>query len=337
MFFSKDESILGVDIGTSDIKIAQVTHGSKKVLDTYGIVNLSYQIDNHNSEVAIDQTAQLLKNLLQHARVTSKRCVISLPNSSVFTSVIEMPKMSEKELAQALEFEAKKYVPLPSSEVILSWSVVSEGSSENTNNILLTAVPRHIRESYLRVFDIADLDLEIIEIEALALIRSLVFDTAENNVIIDIGAKSTGINFIKNGFLQLSRNLNIGGDTITNRIAEVLNISSLRAEQFKKDFGIAQSTFIPEAIKPVLNTIKAEIKKLLTIYQARNITVNKIILVGGGAGLPGLVDFFTDLGVTVELGNPLKNVVFPDDVKPVLERFALHLPVAIGLALRQDE
>ncbi len=336
MFFSSDPSILGIDIGTADIKIAQITHGKQKVLDTYGIVNLSYQITTHDSDTVIQKTAEILKNLLVQAEVTTKRAVISLPNSAVFTSVIEMPKMPDKELEQSLQFEAKKYVPLPTSEVILSWSVIEDDEKNNSQHILLTAVPKHIRESYLKLFSLAGLQLEIIEIEALALIRSLVFDNTANNVIIDIGAKTTGINFVRNGYLQLSRSLNIGGDTITHRIAEVLNISEIRAEQFKKDFGISEAAFLPEAIQPILDTIKNEVRQLLTIYKARNIVVNKITLVGGGATLPGLIDFFNDLGTTVELGNPLQAVTYPDSVAPVLKRFSLHLPVAIGLALRSQ-
>src|SRR6185295_2484468 len=116
MFFSKlfsnKKSILGVDIGTSSIKIVQITHDVKPVLDTYGIVNIKYQLGGKNEDVAVQQTANILKSLLQKAGVTAKRCVISFPNSSVFTSVISMPKLSNKELTAAVEFEAKKYVPL---------------------------------------------------------------------------------------------------------------------------------------------------------------------------------------------------------------------------------
>ena len=177
------------------------------------------------------------------------------------------------------------------------------------------------------------MQLEVIEIEALALIRSLVFDTKTNHVIIDIGAKSTGINFIKGGFLQLSRSLNIGGDTITDRIAQVLTISHARAEQFKKDFGVAGGGFIPEAVRPVLESIRTETKQLLTIYQARGVHVDQIVLVGGGAGLPGLVDFFSELGVPAVLGDPLSKLEYPPEVEAVVKRYALHLPVAIGLAL----
>lgn len=334
MFFSKQKSILGVDIGTANIKIAQISHDSTKVLDTYGIVNISYQIDNHNNTVAINQTAEILSNLLKQARTTTKRCVVSLPNSAVFTSVIDMPKMTEKQLASSIEFEAKKYIPLPISEVGLSWSVVS--SDATSSKVLLTAVPNQVRESYVKVFELAGLELEIIEIEALALIRSLIIGTVKNSVIIDIGAKSTGLNVIKNGYLQLTRNLNIGGDTITNRIAQVLNLSYLRAEQFKRDFGVSQAAFIPEAVKPILTIIKNEVKQLVNLYQSKDSKLDKIILVGGGSNLPGIIDFFSDLGAPVELGNPLKMVSYPKSGEAVIERFAPQLPIAVGLALRNE-
>ena len=342
MFFSKlfgkKNSILGVDIGTSSIKIAQVSHADKKtLLETYGIVNIKYQLGGKNDDVAVAQMAQILKSLLEKARVTSKRCVISFPNSSVFTSVISMSKMTDKELATAVEFEAKKYVPLPLSDVDLSWSVIADPTnSSSQTKVLLTTVPRQITKNYMQVFSMAGLEPEVGEIEALALIRSLIGSVPSTCVIIDIGAKATGLNIIENGFLRLSRNLNIGGDTITNKIAESLNVSILRAEQFKKDFGVSSATFIPETIRPILSTIKNEVKQLLTIYQSQNIKVEKILLVGGGANLPGLAAFFGDLSIKVELGNPLLSVAYPSESESVLKRYSLSLAVAVGLALRKE-
>ncbi|MBI5530614.1 MAG: type IV pilus assembly protein PilM [Candidatus Doudnabacteria bacterium] len=335
--FAKKNSILGVDIGTSNIKIVQITHDQHPVLDTYGIVNTPYQLGSKNDEVAIGQMAGTLKSLLDKAGVTAKRSVISFPNSSVFSSVIELPKMNESELSSAVEFEAKKYVPLALSEIDLSWSMIGDSKAAgSTFKILLTAVPKQVTKNYMKVFSMAGLEPEIGEIEALALIRSLIGNSPQNCVIIDIGARSTGLNIIENGFLRLSRNLNIGGDTITDKIAQALNVSQYRAEQFKKDFGVSSATFIPDTIKPVLNIIKSEVKQLLAIYQSQSIKVEKIILVGGGAKLPGIVGFFEDLKIQVELGDPLKAVGYPKNLESVLKRYELSLPIAIGLALRNE-
>ncbi len=336
-FFGKQNSILGVDIGTSNIKIAQITHGPNSVLDTYGMVNIAYQLGGKNDEVAIAQMASVLKSLVQRAGITAKRCILSFPNSAVFTSVIELPKMSPKEIASSVEFEAKKYVPLALSDIDLSWSIIGDNSeTSTTQKILLTAVPKQITKNYMQVFSMAGLVPEVAEIEALALIRSLIGSVQINCVIIDIGARTTGLNIIENGYLRLSRNINIGGDTITDKIAESLNISFARAEQFKKDFGVSSYTFVPDTIKPILNIIKNEVKQLLNIYQSQNVKVQQIILVGGGANLPGIASYFEDLNVEVKLGDPLKAVGYSKSLEPVLKRHALSLPIALGLALRNE-
>ena len=147
-FLGKKNSILGIDIGTSNIKIAQITHGREAVLDTYGIVNTAYQLGGKNDDVAINQMANILKTLLEKAGATSKRCVISFPNSAVFSSVIQLPKMNAAEMASAVEFEAKKYVPLQLSEVDLSWTVINEKAAQPSGEtVLLTAVPKQITKN----------------------------------------------------------------------------------------------------------------------------------------------------------------------------------------------
>ncbi len=332
-WLSKSDAIIGIDIGTSDLKIAQISRKSgKPVLDTYGIVNLSEHLSDSSSDEAIAKTADVLSKLLKQARAKSKRCVISLPSSAVFTLVVELPDMVEKELAGAIRFEAKKYIPMAIEEVILSWSVV--GKQNGKQSVLLTAVPRQIKERYVQLFDLAGLDLEVIEIEALALIRSLVKDTQENCVIIDIGSKSTSINLVKGGFLQLSRSVSVGGDTVTERLADTLGVTFARAEQFKQDLGLTGAPFLPEIVRPVLASIRTETKQLLSIYQTRGVVVNKLVVVGGGASLYGTLESFGDLGVPVSFGDPLEGLEYPKEVESIIKIHGRRLSVAIGLALR---
>lgn len=336
MWFGKEKSILGVDIGTQAIKMVQL-RTEDQLLETYGIVDLIEPITSQTKPEVIKQTVELLKNLVAKARCTTKRCALSLPNSAVFTSVIDMPKMTDDELEQSMKFEAKKYIPLPFDEVSLSWSMISEDLTNSTMKLLLIAVPKQMRDTYIGIFKDAGLELEVIEIEALALIRTLVEDKSKNDVIIDIGAKVTGINFIKQGLLQLTRNLNIGGDTITAKIAQTLNLQTARAEQFKRDFGLNSTDFLPEAVKPVLTTIRSEIRQVLEIYKAHSVEVDRLVLVGGGAQMPGLKEYFTDLAPVVEYGNSIAKLSYPESVEPVLKRYSIQLPVAIGLAMRNSD
>lgn len=329
--------MLGVDIGSSSIKIVQVDRGDSLRLTTYGMVDIGDPISSQTTDEEVHKLADLLKNLMEKAHVTTKNCIMSLPNSAVFTSVIDMPKMGDKEMESAMQFEAKKYVPLPFSEVTLSWTIISENDDGASLKVLLIAVPNQIRDIYIKLFQLAGLNLEIIEIEALSLIRSLVVDKEKNDVIIDIGAKVTGLNFVRHGTLQLTRNLSIGGDTITDRIAQALNLSVPRAEQFKRDFGLQGTDFLPEAVKPVLSVIKTEVAQIIGIYSANNVNTDRIVLVGGGAQLPGILEYFqNELSVKTVLGNSLAQVNYDDAVKPIISRYALHLTIAVGLAIREE-
>lgn len=337
MLFGQNNSMLGVDIGSSSIKLVQLERGERPNLVTYGIVDIPQPITSQTTDEQLHYIVDLLKNLMDKARVTTKNCTMSLPNAAVFTSVIDMPKMTDKEMDSAMQFEAKKYVPLPFSEVTLSWTIISDNEDGATCKVLLIAVPKQIRDIYIKLFQQAGLNLEIIEIEALSLIRSLISEKDKNDVIIDIGAKVTGLNFVRHGTLQLTRNLSIGGDTITERIAQALNLSTERAEQFKRDFGLRNTDFLPEAVKPVLALMKNEVNQIMGIYKAHNVLVDRIILVGGGAALPGIVDYFnSELGVTTIIGDPLVGVEYNESIKPILSRFALHLPIALGLAQRAE-
>ncbi|MBX4186925.1 MAG: type IV pilus assembly protein PilM [Candidatus Doudnabacteria bacterium] len=342
MLFSKPKSQLGVDIGSSNIKIAQLRPKDNQfVLETYGMVNVSYQIGNKDPN-SVKNTADLLKKLLEKAGVTTNKIVASLPNNSVFTSVIEMPKMPDSELKTAVEFEAKKYVPLPLQEVALSWSVIGDKKAKPEGNmtearvkVLLTAVPTTVIDNYLQVFKLAGLEAEALEIEALALIRSLIGEDLKNNILIDIGAKSTSVNLVDSGYLRLSKNLNVGGDTITASLAQSLSVNFARAEQFKKDFGLSSTaTQIPQVMRPILDVIKNEAGQLISLFESRGQQIDKIILSGGGSKLPSLREYLITLGKPVIAANPWARVLFPEKLKPIIEPLGLNLAVAMGLAMR---
>ncbi|MBX4188038.1 MAG: type IV pilus assembly protein PilM [Candidatus Doudnabacteria bacterium] len=352
MLFSKPKSHLGVDIGTSNIKIVQLRpHESKFVLETYGLVNVAYQLSNRDSGSAIQHTAEVLKKLLEQSQVTTNRIVASLPNSVVFTSVIEIPKIPDEEIKSAIESEAKKYVPLPLEEVALSWITIQEkkkkinldtnlGSVATTNEkqmkILLTAVPTIVVDNYLKVFTLANLEPVALEIEAVALIRSLVGEDLDTLLVIDIGAKNTSINLVDNGYLKLSKNLGVGGDTITTSIAQSLNVSFVRAEQFKKDFGLStQGQQLPEVMKPILDIIKSEAAQLIGLYESRGDRIDKVLLSGAGSKIPSLSKYFASFDKPIVLANPWARVLFPEKLVPVIQPLGLNLAVAAGLAMRE--
>ena len=338
MFFPKNKSLLGVDIGTTSVKLVQVTtdaSGTSHVLDTYGIVNAPFEIERAEAG-DVEKIASLLKSLATRAGATTIRAVASMSNSAIFTSVIELPTLTNAELDSAVQFEAKKYVPIPIEDVTVSWTALDK-TPDGKTVVLITAAQKSLIASYQKIFQFAGLTLESIDIEALALIRSVLGDDTGNVLLIDIGAKSTHLNIVEKGNLLLTRNVPVGGETITNAIASTLKVTYARAEQFKKDFGINQTTsVIPQTIKPILAQIKAEAQQLISIYRARSKNFDHLVVVGGGANLRGLDAFFGDLGPSVIHGDPLSHLSYNPSLKSLLSQYSGSLAVAIGLALRKS-
>jgi type IV pilus assembly protein PilM len=348
MIFSKQKSQLGIDIGTSNIKLVELKASeSNFALSTYGIASAAYNLSGKDSGTAITQTAKVIRELVKRSGATTNKAVASLPNNVVFTSVIELPKIPENELKKAVEFEAKKYVPLPLEEVALSWSILADNPSKSTGEsylgappddkqkVLLTAVPSLVIDNYVKMFSEAGLEPQALEIEALALIRSVIGDDAGAILLIDVGAKGTSVNVVDNGYLRFSKSLGVGGDTITQSLAQSLSVNFARAEQFKKDFGMtAAGAQIPQVIRPVLDMVKNEASQLINLFESHGNRMTKIILSGAGSRLPGLVEYFGTLGKPISLAEPWSKINYPPDLKPVVNPLGINLAVAIGLAMR---
>lgn len=344
MLFSKPKSQLGIDIGTSSIKLVELKPAEHNYnLVTYGIAQAAFNLTGKDSASSIKQAATVLKELMKRAGVTTNKAVASLPNSTVFTSLIELPKIPDSEMKTAIEFEAKKYVPMPLEEVTLSWTKLEEhhthqeaGLSPEKQKILLTAVPSVVIDSYVKLFQAAGIEPQALEIEALSLIRSIIAEDTNSIVLVDIGAKITTVNLVDNGYLRLSKSLSVGGDSITSSLSQSLSVNFARAEQFKKDFGMTQQPgqTIPQVMRPVLDIIKNETIQLVHIFESRGGNIDKVILSGSGSKLAGLNEYFGSMGKKIALANPWTKISYPADLKPVITPLGLNLSVAVGLAMR---
>lgn len=371
-FNKKTKSYLGVDLGTAGIKIVELANvkGHARLI-TYGIVESSGDIVRSNAPETINRVVELLKEITEKSRVTTNLAVAALPAFSVFSSILSLPPMPKSDLAQAVKWEAKKFVPMPLEEMILDWKLLrnlndtyqeqndkeqsktdinenkennlqkTEKSQEIKQNyrVLITAAPKNLVARYLEIFKAAGLKLISLETESFALARSLFFGSRLPIMIIDIGSLTTAISIVEDGVPILNRSLDVGGATLTQAIATSLNIDRRRAEQFKRDIGIAQTNAasgIPKVIERTLNPVINEVKYSLNLYQSQTaISVEKAILVGGSAFLPNLTDYLSQvLNLNVFVGDPWFRVAYPEDLKLVLDEVGSRLAVATGLAMR---
>ena len=162
-------------------------------------------------------------------------------------------------------------------------------------------------------------------------------------MIVDLGSIVTNISVIVNGVPILNRSIDVGGLTITKAIADSLNVSLARAEQFKYDIGMNPERLgqgsVPKTIETALSPIVDELRYSLNIYKNQGQkSIEKIILTGGSSLLLNLPQYLqTALGLRVFLGDPWARVVYPEDLKPVLDEVGSRFSVAIGLAMRDIE
>ena len=353
-FPSVKKNYVGIDIGSSAVKMVEcASHGGRARLVTYGYAEADLNVMHASSPEDEKRAASVIKRVYEESHVSTKRTIAALPNFSVFSSIISLPYMSKKELAQAVTWEAKKFVPLPIEDMVLDWRPLDQRKSEDKKKkkngdteqqeyqrILITAAPKDLVERYVRIFKMAELELVAMETESFALERSLVGRDPSVIMLVDLGAFSTDISIVESGIPVLSRSIDVGGSTITKAIAQSLNIADKRADQFKQDIGFStQATNnIPKIIESTISPIINEIKYSFDLFQGRNKSdvVEKIVLTGGSSVVPGLTNYLKDiLNINVYIGDPWARVIYPVELKSILQELGPRFSISIGLAMRE--
>lgn len=348
----KKVSYLGVDIAFGGMKLVELQNEKGRArLVTYAYANVPAESLEKSLLSDTAAAADLLKKMMVKARTVSKRAVSALPVSSVFTSILSVPTTNEKELKDTVANQAKKLIPLPLEEVALDTKIIdkterSETAKANTR-VLVTAAPKTLVQKYVEIFKTAGLELASLETEAFAEIRSLIGKDRSTILIVDIGALRTNVIIVESGVPFVTRSIATGGNGITQTIARTLGIPLEQAETMKRDIKSMQafaptgdlSPILAVLVKPVLD----EIKYSFNLYQSsesgsQGKRVEKIILTGGSSLLPRLPEFLTQqMGVNTYLGNPWARVVYPPDLRPVLEEIGPRFSVPIGCAMRDIE
>lgn len=363
LFNKEDESVIGVDIGSSAIKVVQIRKKrGQAVLETYGELALGpYGGQGIGQAVVLptERVSQALTDLLKEKEVniTTRKCGISIPFSSSLMTLVEMPEASQKQLATMIPLEARKYIPVPVSEVMLDWSIIPRneikkeeetlplvGESANTAgigkkiDILLVAIHNETISRYKQIVDKTGLQAGFFEIEIFSTMRAVLDDTLSPVMIMDMGAASTKLYIVERGIVRTSHTINRGSQDITLTISKSLGIPQDRAEVMKREIGASgEDKTLADVISLTLDFIFTEANHTLLTYEKKyNKAVSKVILVGGGSALKGLeplaeASFKTD----AVAGHPFGKLATPAFLENVLKQTGPEFAVAIGLALRR--
>lgn len=341
--------ILGIDIGTTAIKAVGLSREDGVVkLETYGILENYGHLERSNDAIQtsslkiLDEvTAEMLKRLLVEMKPSTRNCAMSIPIFSAFVALMDLPNLSLKELSQAIPFEARQYVPIPINEVALDWQILgpTPGQEGQKMQVLLVAVPQDIIVKYQRIAGLAGLNLKILEIETIAASRAIVGPDPSTLILIDIGSRATVISVVDEGYVRITRSIDMAGGDLTQVIANGLGVSSVRAEMLKKSRGLlsgAGEENLAALMTPLLDVMISEAQKLGALWTERTKRdVKKVILTGGSANIQGLAEYFgRGLEKETIVGNTFSQVQYPPAIAPLLNTIGPTFVVAVGLALR---
>ncbi len=345
-------SYLGVDIGTTSIKIVEVKQGKQApALMNYGILQSSGYLLRANDvlqtsslKLFAENAVDLLRMVLEKMKPTTSEATASLPIFSVFTSIFEFPEMSQIDLEKSLTYQARQYVPLPISEVAIDWIKVGEREDERgtkLQQVLMISVPQELIKKYQYIFKKAGLNLRLLEIESLSLGRSVVGNDQTPTIVVDIGSHSTNIAFFSKGQLKFSNQSDYGGSSLTQALASSLNVNPLRAEELKKEHGIINTGpnyELSTIMLPFLDVIISEIKKAEFNYKSQFLAdhaTERLIISGGGANLFGVEKYFEkEFSFPIVKAAPMLKMEYPGVIEPLVGELNPLLSVALGLTLK---
>lgn len=342
--FYKDKPVFGFDIGKSSLKIMQISQqGKNAVVEGYGTITFDpAAIENGvivDPEVIVKAAYELIEKQLV-GKLTTNSVAVSLPNAYSFNRILSLPKMDEKDLGSAIALEAGQSIPLPLDELYYDFAV-TKTIDEETQEVQLAACPKRIIDSYMGVFEALGLEVGLVESNISAVTRMVIHAEAHEvtSLIVDFGSTACDLSIYDGSTIRVTSTVDCSGDIITKRIAEKLNLTEQQAHSVKTRYGLEVSkkqAQIMEAIEPELAKLTTEIRKVIRYFTERNDGKNQIgqiIVLGGGANLPGLSGYITDKArIPARLCAPWNNLSF-GKLQPPHELETTLYTTAGGLSL----
>ncbi|KKR32214.1 MAG: Type IV pilus biogenesis ATPase PilM [Candidatus Gottesmanbacteria bacterium GW2011_GWC2_39_8] len=339
------QTVIGLDFGSHFIKGVELreNQGHFSLLSLGQIATPPKGLFSDlpiDEQVMIDTVIRLIKEM----KVSTKLVNTALPESQVFTRVIEVPRVSDKELSSALQWEAEQYIPLPLEEVNLDYAVINENMTDREKmEILLVAAPLKLIEKYTRILESAGLNPASLETEIIAAARALSPVMAKDapTLLMNIGSSMTDIAVVNNSLINFTRTLSIGGEMIIKSISQELGFSMVQSEEYIKAYGIEKDKLegkIFAAAKTVVDSLIEEVKKTISYYKEKHNDkeIKSLVLSGGVAKMPGLVFYIaSEVGLETQIGNPIMSISKDEKIFGKLGAEVVSYSVACGLALKE--
>jgi type IV pilus assembly protein PilM len=341
------QKVVGVDIGSSSIKVVEVQERDKVLtLTTYGEIQLGPYADKavgESVDLEVKKEQQALVDVIRESAVKAKNAVFAMPLSSSFVTAIDFNAGPTEDLSSRVRVEARKYIPVPIAEVSLDWAEIEANSKEGSDqrSILVAAIQNEALNRFQILMQFAGLNQPPTEIECFSALRSVYNKDDRDIALIDIGAISTKLYIVRDGVLQRIHRLRAGGTVATKRIASALDLDFEAAEILKRNINKQDQQFtdVKRAYNSCFDRAFQEFRQVIKEYEEKLGTeIGVVYLSGGGSIFPtSRILIEETLRKDVVIVNPFNKVAYPAFMEDLITEIGPSFNVALGGALRLFE
>jgi type IV pilus assembly protein PilM len=348
--FGKSKAVVGLDIGSSAVKAVElktVGKGFKVVAFAIEAVPPDSIVDGAIIDGAA--VADAIRRVFENKAFKTKEVAASLSGNAVIVKKINLPVMTEAELAESIYWEAEQYIPFDIQDVNLDYQILNAGTgaeSTGTMDVLLVAAKKEKIADYTGVISQAGRTPVIVDVDAFALQNAYEvnygLEPEQVVVLLNAGASAININIVTGDQSVFTRDISMGGNSYTEAVQKELNLPFESAEQAKRGQPVEGITF--EEVAPVLHAmtenVLLEIQKTFDFFKATASSdrIDRIVVSGGASRVDGFTQSLQErFNTSVEVFDPFKKIAFEPQKLGIVDAEGLisTVAVAVGLALRR--
>lgn len=337
-------NLVGVDIGSSAIKVCQIRESRKALsLSAFAYENLPPQAIVDGQVMDSNTVVDALQNIFKKAKIRQREVGLSVSGQSAIIRNIAVPIMTAEELAEQIQWEAEQHIPFDIKEVYVDYQVLRRDEESGQMDLLLVAAKRDQINDYVQLARDARLKPVVCDIDAFSIQNLFQLSRGwpggqQAVAILNVGASLTSLNVVAGGASAFRRDIVSGGNLITEQVQKALGVSYDEANSLKCSPNLDKE--VAPVVEAAADSIAAEIQRSLDFFMATSgdVEIGRVYLTGGTAKLPFLAQAIERRArVIVEHWEPVERLEV--DNKRVdsreLSEVSPQLAVALGLALRK--
>ncbi len=349
MFDLLSNNVIGLDIGTSSIKLVELEKNKNVfTLKNFGMTKLPRETVVNGVIINSEPLIAGIKKVLNNLKIKNKNVCVSVSGHPVIIKKVTIGLMEEDELEPIIEMESEQYIPFDLDEVNIDFAILGVNEEQDDQmDVLLVAAKKAMVDEYREVLSKADLKTAIIDIDVFAIenMFNINHESDEKDIfaLVDIGASITNINILKGGNCFFNRDIFLGGNHITEEIQKELSMSYEEAENIKtgEPFEGINTDIVDEIITKGASAISREVQRALEMFSSTTYnSVTRIFLSGGGSNTKGLKEILEEkTGLPVEYSNPFKSIKYNKNSfdQDYINDISPFSAVVVGLASRNTE